>query len=70
MVTASASVTAAAMKFARVRDAAEEYRVSKTTAPVRDVVTTLGDWELKEIAAFEEPADALTCVGFRVRRQP
>jgi len=57
------------MKFARVRDAAEEYRVSKTTAPVRDVVMTLGDWELKESHAFEELADALAIAGFPVKRQ-
>lgn len=69
MVTASASVTAAALKLARLKDAAEEYRCSKTTAPIRDVVTTLGDWELKESHAFEELADALACAGFPVRRQ-
>jgi hypothetical protein len=63
------SLTAAAMKFARVQDGAAEYRRSTRPAPVADVVAALNDWQLKEGAAFEELADALALVGFPVRRE-
>jgi hypothetical protein len=63
------SLTAAAVKFARVQDGAAEYRRSTSPAPVADIVETLNDWTLKEDAAFEELADALALSGYPIRRQ-
>jgi len=42
------SVTATAVRFARVQDGAAEYRRSTSPAPVANTVETLNDWTLKE----------------------
>lgn len=62
------SLTAAAVKFARTKDLANEYRRSSTPAPIADIVEELHTWKAKEEIAFEELADCLALDGFPVKR--